>query len=205
MSKVKKASTPRKTPAQARSRATVDAIIQASTYILIEAGWKGFTTNAIAERAGVNISSLYQFFKNKEAIVEELQRRLANEGRIDVYEVLKNLSGKPTLRETLSIIVEIVIKQHRIAPSVHKILAEEVPRTALNVLDEEVELRELLLNTLRPLMVNIPDPELAINLVGITTTSIINQITISSPDLLNEERFITEVVTLLERYLVRSN
>ncbi|MGB8666049.1 MAG: TetR/AcrR family transcriptional regulator, partial [Serratia inhibens] len=68
---------PRKRPVQERSRITVDAIVQASAYILNESGWEGLTTNAIAERAGVNISSLYQFFPNKEAIINELQRRHA--------------------------------------------------------------------------------------------------------------------------------
>ncbi|WP_240999097.1 TetR/AcrR family transcriptional regulator [Pseudomonas viridiflava] len=55
MSKSRTSVKPRKTPAQARSRATVDAIIQATTYILTKVGWDGLTTNAIAERAGVNI------------------------------------------------------------------------------------------------------------------------------------------------------
>ncbi|MGC0013988.1 TetR/AcrR family transcriptional regulator, partial [Ralstonia pseudosolanacearum] len=53
---------PRKLPTQERSRATVDAIMQAATYILVKFGWERLTTNAIAERAGVNIGSLYQYF-----------------------------------------------------------------------------------------------------------------------------------------------
>jgi AcrR family transcriptional regulator len=73
MARSRSAIKPRKIPAQRRSRVTVDAIIQASTYILTEVDWEGLTTNAIAERAGVNIGSLYQYFPNKEAIVAELQ------------------------------------------------------------------------------------------------------------------------------------
>ena len=63
---------PRKHPKQERASATVDAILQAATYILIRDGWEGLDTNKIAKRAGVNIASLYQYFPNKQAIVIEL-------------------------------------------------------------------------------------------------------------------------------------
>src|SRR5688500_11026502 len=66
---------PRKRPRQERSRATVDAIVQAAAYILVRDGYAKLTTNRIAERAGVNIASLYQFFPGKQAILAELQRR----------------------------------------------------------------------------------------------------------------------------------
>jgi len=66
---------PRKTPRQERSRSTVEALLEATTDILIRQGYAKLTTNRIAERAGVNIASLYQYFPGKEAIVAELRRR----------------------------------------------------------------------------------------------------------------------------------
>ena len=51
---------PRKRPRQERSRATVDAIVEAATYILVRAATRSLTTNRWRERAGVNIASLYQ-------------------------------------------------------------------------------------------------------------------------------------------------
>ena len=65
----------RRTPHQTRALQTVDFILEAAAYILAEEGLGGFTTNRIAERAGVNIASLYQYFPNKSAILEELQAR----------------------------------------------------------------------------------------------------------------------------------
>ena len=62
-------------PRQAQSRASVDAILEAATQILEAAGEAGFNTNAIAERAGVGIASLYRYFPNKRAILVELGRR----------------------------------------------------------------------------------------------------------------------------------
>lgn len=54
---------------QARSMATVRAIAEAATYILKRDGARGFTANKVAERAGVNIASFYQYFPNKEALL----------------------------------------------------------------------------------------------------------------------------------------
>lgn len=65
---------PRRKPRQARAQATVDAILQAAAHILVEQGFEGFNTNAVAERAGVSVGSLYQYFPNKEAIIAEMVR-----------------------------------------------------------------------------------------------------------------------------------
>lgn len=59
----------KKKPKQQRSKVTVDAILEAATYVLRREGPSKLTTNKVAERAGVNISSFYQYFPNKEALV----------------------------------------------------------------------------------------------------------------------------------------
>jgi len=63
---------PRKQPVQQRAQETVRAVLEAATYILIEQGHEHASTNGIAERAGVNIGSLYQYFPNKQAIFTTL-------------------------------------------------------------------------------------------------------------------------------------
>ena len=63
---------PRKQPRQARAQHTVDAIIEASARILEAQGHGGFTTNAVAELAGVSIGTLYQYFPDKDAILGAL-------------------------------------------------------------------------------------------------------------------------------------
>jgi AcrR family transcriptional regulator len=68
--------TPKKTPSQRRSRETFEAIVQACTGLLPERGYAGTTTNHIAERAGVNIASVYEYFPGKDAIVAQVAERL---------------------------------------------------------------------------------------------------------------------------------
>ena len=62
----------RKRPVQRRSAATVDAILEAAARILESAGLAGYTTNAIAARAGVSVGSLYQYFPNRDALTAAL-------------------------------------------------------------------------------------------------------------------------------------
>jgi AcrR family transcriptional regulator len=67
---------PRKTPVQRRSRETFDALVGACTWLLPRLGYAGTTTNHIAERAGVNIGSLYEYFPGKDAIVAQVAEGL---------------------------------------------------------------------------------------------------------------------------------
>jgi AcrR family transcriptional regulator len=66
--------TPRKLPRQVRSARLVEAILQAAVRVLERDGAAGFTTIRVAERAGVSVGSLYQYFPNKESILFRLQQ-----------------------------------------------------------------------------------------------------------------------------------
>jgi AcrR family transcriptional regulator len=68
--------TPRKLPTQSRARATFDALVEACARLLPELGYERLTTNAIAERAGVGIGSLYEYFPGKDAIIAQAVERL---------------------------------------------------------------------------------------------------------------------------------
>ena len=63
---------PRKKPSQARSEVTIKAIHEASIQVLLQHGLAKFTTTRAAERAGVSVGTLYQYFPNKEALLYSL-------------------------------------------------------------------------------------------------------------------------------------
>ena len=68
---------PRKTPRQARSAATVEAIIEATIQVLLAGGEAQLTTTRVAERAGVSVGTMYQYFPHKKALLYAmLQQKL---------------------------------------------------------------------------------------------------------------------------------
>lgn len=71
----------RRTPRQPRAEATVDAILAAAFQLLEQGGIEALTTNHIAERAGVSVGTLYQYFKGKQAILAALAQRRAAAAR----------------------------------------------------------------------------------------------------------------------------
>jgi AcrR family transcriptional regulator len=66
---------PRKLPVQARSAASVDAILEATIQVLLSAGKERLTTTKVASRAGVSVGTLYQYFPNKSALLQAVLKR----------------------------------------------------------------------------------------------------------------------------------
>src|SRR3569832_2453239 len=66
---------PRKRAGQERSRATVEALVEATARILVKEGFDKASTNRVAEVAGVSVGSLYQYFPSKEALVAAVIKR----------------------------------------------------------------------------------------------------------------------------------
>lgn len=107
---------PRKAPKQDRSRQTVRAIREACGIILQREGAAALTTQRIAEVAGVNIASLYQYFPNKDAVLADYFDREADRiarRTAQLFEVVDRLSQR-SLEHTLAAIVELELEQRRV-------------------------------------------------------------------------------------------
>ncbi|MEQ1756481.1 MAG: TetR/AcrR family transcriptional regulator [Micropepsaceae bacterium] len=107
---------PCRTPQQSRARETCDVIFEATAQILETHGEGALTTNRIAERAGVSIGTIYQYFPNKQALLVALARRemssLENNGSVRrkrksgaepgtaplLHRYIHTLSGRPATR-----------------------------------------------------------------------------------------------------------
>lgn len=95
---------PRKQPRQARSQVTVDAIFEATIQVLLGDGARRLTTTRVAERAGVSVGTLYQYYPNKQALLfAVLQRHLAR-----VAEAVE-AAARATHHARLSVMVAAVV------------------------------------------------------------------------------------------------
>lgn len=114
----------RKEPRQARSRATVDIIIDAGARILSDHGWAHLTTNKVADMAGVSIGSLYQYFPDKLSLTEAIRRRHLE----DCLAVVRR-SGKERkpFKQFAEELVHDMLAAHSVHPGLHRVLLDEAP------------------------------------------------------------------------------
>jgi AcrR family transcriptional regulator len=99
---------PRKRPVQARSETTVAALFEASIQVLLAVGYRKFTTTRVAERAGVSVGTLYQYFPNRQALIASVIERYLDDvtGAIELH--CWELRGR-TLNEIATGFVEAAI------------------------------------------------------------------------------------------------
>lgn len=117
---------PRRIPRQSRSRALVEAILEATARVLTERGYAGTNTNLVAERAGVSVGSVYQYFPNKDSLLTALHERHAMEMQAAVDTVLEGTQALD-LRGKLAAIVHAWLAAHQVAPELHRVLEKEFP------------------------------------------------------------------------------
>lgn len=118
---------PRKVASQERSRATVDALVEATARILVREGFDKASTNRIAEVAGVSVGSLYQYFPGKEALVAAVIERHQQEVTQTVRDELAEAYDLP-VEKAMRKLVAVAVKAHRVDPELHRVLAEQLPR-----------------------------------------------------------------------------
>ncbi|KCZ89007.1 TetR/AcrR family transcriptional regulator [Hyphomonas jannaschiana] len=120
---------PRKAPVQARSAATVEAILEAAAHILENEGFDGYTTNAIARRAGVSIGSLYQYFPNKDAVTAALVMADAARLHDDVHAAAEATAGED-FQAQLNALIDVVVAHQLDRPDLARLIDVEERRLA---------------------------------------------------------------------------
>jgi AcrR family transcriptional regulator len=124
----KPATNPRKSASQQRSRLTVEALLEATARVLMKDGYDRASTNKIAALAGVSIGSLYQYFPTKEALVAAVIDRHMHEMMQTVRDALVKVATRP-IEVAARELVSVMLDAHRVNPKLHRVLAEQTPRT----------------------------------------------------------------------------
>jgi AcrR family transcriptional regulator len=98
-------SEPRKSPVQARSTASVDAILKATVQVLLRVGKEKLTTTRVAARAGVSVGTLYQYFPNKSALLRAALKLHVEEILAEVDKVSVAQRGQPVEQMVEALVV----------------------------------------------------------------------------------------------------
>lgn len=115
----------RKAPKQARSEYLVRAILEGAVRVLAEDGARRFTTARVAERAGVSVGSLYQYFPNKAAILFRLQSDEWQQTNDLLINILQDRSTSPL--ERLRTLVHMFIRSECDEAAVRVALGDAAP------------------------------------------------------------------------------
>jgi AcrR family transcriptional regulator len=192
---------PRKQPRQERSKATVEAILEAAADIVARRGAAGLTTNHIADRAGVNIASLYQYFPNKQAILAELRRRHGNEQRAAARRALA-AGHTDDVMSILRTLLEASLAAHAVNPDLHRVFSEELPALRYaEIAAADRPLIDAFQNFLKRSEPGRRDPDLTAWLLAVIVDAAIHRAVVDRPEDVASGRITGELVTLLSRYL----
>lgn len=198
---------PRKQASQERSRATVDVLLEATARILVKEGYEGASTNKIAQAAGVSIGSLYQYFPAKEALVAAVIDSHMQEMLDVVRAALLQVMDQP-LAQVARRLVSVMIEAHRVNPTLHRVLFEQIPhmgrRQHIEALDDEAfAMVRAYLQAHRD-EVAVADLDMAAFICVKTVEVLTHSAVLTQPERIKGGRaavFIDEVTTLLVGYL----
>lgn len=194
--------TRRRRPVQARSQQTVAAIVEAAARIF-DRGTA--TTAGIARLAGVSIGSLYEYFPNKDAILESLVDHHVNEATLRLRDALATLdSGATPLAVGVRHIVDLVLALHADRPGLHRLLVGRMlamPAVRHRLARIERDIRGDLVGWLRAHPeVAVPDVSLAARMVVEGTDALVHRF-VADPEGSTPEAFAAELTRLWVAYL----
>ncbi|WP_285479854.1 TetR/AcrR family transcriptional regulator [Amycolatopsis sp. NBRC 101858] len=194
---------PRKQPRQVRAELTRQRILTAAAHVFGEHGYAAGTTNRIAERAGISIGSLYQYFPNKDAILGELLVRHLDDG-MAIAERVRGEQLPGPIDEVFRVFVRGAIESHLGEPRLLRMLREQAPQT--NELLEKVErMKQSLTTYMRELLdghpeVRIADTGTAARLIVTTVELVIHQL-MADHEPVDTGKLENELVAMLTRYV----
>ena len=193
----------RKRPRQARAQTTFDAIVEAAARILVEQGQGHLTTNAIAERAGVSVGSLYQYFPNRQAIVRALLERELGRAEAMRPAVLDDASQPPQrrLRAAVDWHFDVHAGRPALSRTLQRLAAAHLPADELRRLDALRAARTAQLIETLGVGPEV-DRDAAAFLVATCLAAITEATTTARPAALRSAPLREEVTAMLSRYLL---
>ncbi len=197
---------PRKAPTQKRSRATVDAIVDATARVLVRDGYDALSTNRVAQEAGVSVGSLYQYFPGKEALVAAVMERHASRMQENIAQRMANAPPAATAEEVATEMIRAMLAAQQAEPRLHRALVEQVPRIgALRRLHELFSNYERLVEAWlaeHREIVEVQDARMAAFVLVSAVEGLVNRAALDRPDLVATGKLEEQVLRLILGYVV---
>lgn len=197
---------PRKIPSQKRSRETVAAIYEAAICVFTEIGFAESTTEQIAEKAGVSIGTLYNYFINKEAILHGLWEKYEHDIRVVTQTADKLIRDQGCFdRQILPILMNIALDLVSQEKLQNRLFITQVglpeaiiqKRRALGIYMESV--MEAILRDFSN--VRIKNPKVGVHIIWTTVQAVFHDYILSVSDEIKPEEFMAELGDMMGRYI----
>jgi len=199
---------PRKRPRQRRARFTVEQILEGAAQVFGDLGYAATTTNHIAERSGVSVGSLYQYFPNKDAILVALVEEHMTSASAALGGLLDQAAREGWgVDEILERAVRAAVALHTSAPGLHHVIIYEAPRPP-SVVALLHQLEDTMAKGVERLLTERLDVQLrharhAAYIIVHVVDSLAHEFVLHPPPDLDEEAFVAEVVTMLRAYVLQ--
>jgi len=182
----------------------VGAILEAAARVLVTSGYEAFTTNRVAEKAGISIGSFYQYFPNKDALLSELMRHHIEEIESGVEEMALHAATMP-LEQLIRVAIVQNINAHLINPELHRVLSEEVPLAGLTnwkaTYTKRMHERVRAAFELRRSEIRVPDLDLAVYMVTSAVEAVVHNAVSERTAELKSGALAAELARMLVGYL----
>lgn len=199
----------RRGPQQERSRQTVEDVLEATAQVLKQFGVQATTTERIAERAGLSVGSLYQYFPNKIALYEALMARHFEKLANVAFSLSKRLTDA-SAEEFPDLMAEVLFSTERSDPHLsallHQLAAQHPSVSAVE--KERSRLLEMAIETLLNGKTTTPgfrsdlDPDLNARVLTRALTGLARRTMETDPSLIESDAFAAEVRRLIRGYLM---
>lgn len=183
-------------------------MLKAAAQVFARRGYAGATTNHIAERAGVSIGSLYEYFPSKDALLVALMEAHIREGEAVLARAAAEVAAAPrSLTATIRHLARAMVELHARDRNLHRVLFEEAPlprqlRELLSAMEARIiDQVELLLRSAPE--VTVADPTLAAAVVVKTVEALTHNLVVHGERGRNHEidAYVEEIVRLVASYV----
>lgn len=196
----------RKLPSQKRSHKTIAAIYEAATYIFADIGYAESTTEQIAEKAGVSIGTLYNYFPGKEAILYGLWEKFEKEIKTITNQAEKDIRSQGVFdRRTISLLLLVALDLVSYEKAQNRLFISQIGLPDI-IIQKRRELGLYMEASMESVFrdfenVRIRNPKVGVHIIWATVQAVVHDYILTHAEEMKPEEFIDELSDMMIRYI----